>query len=102
MGICGSDSATKPPISGKDSRGCATSLRISECGLRNHNPLANPQSAMVIDLVLVGFGHVARRFVELLHEQRRRLLRDHDCSTRVVGVTTKRHGYVLSTRGLDA
>ena len=51
-----------------------------------------------VDLVLVGFGGVARRFVELLETRRRRL----PFATRVVGVATARHGCALAPGGLDA
>jgi homoserine dehydrogenase len=53
-------------------------------------------------LVLVGFGHVARRFVELLHEQRTRLARDYDFSPRIVGIATRCHGRLLAADGVDA
>lgn len=56
---------------------------------------------MTLDLVLVGFGHVARRFVTLLAEQRRALARDYDVTARVVGVATRRHGRAYSASGLD-
>ncbi len=51
-----------------------------------------------VDLVLLGFGGVAKRFVELLEAQRARL----PFATRVVGVATARHGCALSPAGLDA
>jgi homoserine dehydrogenase len=38
----------------------------------------------------------------LLDEQRTRLSRDHDLFTRIVGITTRRHGQAVSPRGLDA
>jgi homoserine dehydrogenase len=57
---------------------------------------------MQLDLVLVGFGHVARRFVRMLRERADRLARDHDITTRVVGIATKRHGHVVAHDGLDA
>jgi homoserine dehydrogenase len=57
---------------------------------------------VTLDLILVGFGNVARRFVGLLDEQRKRLARDHNCVTRIVGVATRRHGRAYSARGLDA
>jgi homoserine dehydrogenase len=53
------------------------------------------------DLILVGFGNVARRFVELLDEQRTALRRDFDVSTRVVGVVT-RHAARLASPGSAA
>ena len=51
-----------------------------------------------VDLVLLGFGGVARRFVELLEARRDRL----PFATRVVGVATARHGCALAPAGLDA
>jgi homoserine dehydrogenase len=57
---------------------------------------------LTLDLVLVGFGHVARRFVTLLAEQRRRIAREHDLRVRVIAVATKRHGQVFSPGGVRA
>ena len=56
---------------------------------------------MTYDLILVGFGNVARRFVTLLHEQRATLARQFDITTRVVGIVTRRHGQVFSPRGIN-
>jgi homoserine dehydrogenase len=56
---------------------------------------------MTLNLILVGFGNVARRFVSLLREQRTTLQRDYDFTTRIVGITTKRHGQIFSPRGLE-
>lgn len=53
------------------------------------------------DLALVGFGHVAQRFVALLEEQRASLAREQ-IAARVVGVVTRRHGAASAVRGLDA
>jgi homoserine dehydrogenase len=57
---------------------------------------------VTFDLVLVGFGNVARRFVGLLHERRTILERDHQVSARVVGIVTRRHGQMFSLKGIDA
>lgn len=57
---------------------------------------------MRLDLALVGFGHVARRFVRLLDERRSVLRDDHSLECRVVGIATRRHGSVRNTSGLDA
>jgi len=54
------------------------------------------------DLLLVGFGHVAQRFVTLLEEQRARLALEHGVAARVVAVITRRHGQAYAARGLDA
>ena len=40
---------------------------------------------MRIDLALIGFGNVGRRFVRLLEEQRPRLLADYDLDCRLTG-----------------
>ena len=53
------------------------------------------------ELVLVGFGHVAQRFVTLLEEQRTALARER-IAARVVGITTRRHGAASEVRGLNA
>jgi homoserine dehydrogenase len=55
-----------------------------------------------LELLLVGFGHVAQRFVTLLEEQRKTLARRYGLSARVVGVATGRHGRVYAPRGVDA
>lgn len=60
-----------------------------------------PAGVMTADLVLIGFGNVARRFVRLLEERRRALERDHHLACRVVGIATKRHGTVLAAAGVD-
>jgi homoserine dehydrogenase len=57
---------------------------------------------VTFDLVLVGFGHVTRRFVGLLAEYRSDLLRQHGITTRVVGIGTRRHGCAYAAEGLDA
>ena len=54
------------------------------------------------ELILIGFGNVARRFVTLLGEQRAALARDHDLTTRVIGLATRRHGQQFSSRGLNS
>jgi len=54
-----------------------------------------------LDLILVGFGNVGRRFARLLEERSVRLRGDYDVSWRVVGIATKRHGTAYDARGLD-
>jgi homoserine dehydrogenase len=54
-----------------------------------------------LDLILVGFGNVGRRFARLLEEKSVRLRGDYDLSWRVVGIATKRHGTAYDARGLD-
>jgi homoserine dehydrogenase len=55
---------------------------------------------MTLDLVLIGYGHVAKRFVALLAEQRTALARRHGLTTRVVGIATRRHGQAYGAGGL--
>jgi homoserine dehydrogenase len=50
-----------------------------------------------LSLVLVGFGHVGRRFVQLLTEVDDRL----DFEWRVVGIATRRHGVAVDPDGID-
>lgn len=47
---------------------------------------------MQADLALIGFGHVAQRFVQLLDERASRLSDDHGLTCRVVATATRRHG----------
>jgi homoserine dehydrogenase len=49
-------------------------------------------------IALIGFGHVARRFVTLLDEVAGRL----DFNWRLVGIATRRHGSVVDPDGIDA
>jgi len=53
-----------------------------------------------LELLLVGFGHVARRFVTLLDEQRGTLSRKYGLTIRIVGVAT-RHGRLILPTGLE-
>jgi len=53
---------------------------------------------LTFDLIIVGFGRVARRFVALLDEQRERLARDHDIAVRVVETITRRPDSVAAVR----
>jgi homoserine dehydrogenase len=48
----------------------------------------------VFDLILIGYGHVARRFASLLDEQQDALLRAYGLRARIVGIATRRHGQV--------
>jgi homoserine dehydrogenase len=57
---------------------------------------------MLVDLALVGFGHVGRRFARLLDERRDRLAHDLDLTCRVTGIATRTHGAVYSSEGVDA
>ena len=56
---------------------------------------------MTLDLVLVGFGHVAQRFVTLLDEKRATLADTCGFSARIVAVATRGHGRAYSGRGLS-
>lgn len=57
---------------------------------------------MRVDVALVGFGNVGRRFARLIEERRDWLSLDYDLECRVVGVATKRHGAIFRESGLDA
>src|SRR4051794_13981879 len=57
---------------------------------------------MRVDLALVGFGHVGRRFARLIEERRDWLSLDFDLDCRVVGIATRHHGAVFRDSGLDA
>src|SRR5688572_20299539 len=50
-----------------------------------------------LSLVLIGFGNVARRFIRLLGETADRL----DFTWKVVGISTRHHGSVIDTDGVD-
>jgi homoserine dehydrogenase len=54
-----------------------------------------------VDLVLIGFGHVGRRFVSLLQEIAPRLDADCGLTWRIVGISTRAHGTALDAQGLD-
>jgi homoserine dehydrogenase len=56
---------------------------------------------MTVDLMLVGFGNVARRFVTLLEESRA-ALSALGIEPKVVGIATQRHGCAYDGAGLDA
>lgn len=53
------------------------------------------------DLLLVGFGHVGRRFAHLLLERTVRLKAEHGITWRVIGIATRRHGTAYDGRGID-
>ena len=57
---------------------------------------------MRADLALVGFGNVGRRFARLLDERRDWLALDYDLDCRIVGISTKRHGWIHDADGVDA
>jgi homoserine dehydrogenase len=57
---------------------------------------------LTIDLALIGFGHVGRRFVRLLEERQAWLAGRYGFSPRVVAIATGRHGHTISPTGLDA
>ena len=56
---------------------------------------------MKINLALIGFGNVARRFVRLLRE-REAELSALGLEPVIVGIATKRHGAIFSSKGIDA
>ena len=56
---------------------------------------------MRVDLALIGFGNVGRRFARLLEEQRPKLLADHDIDARIVGIVTRSRGAVFCADAID-
>ena len=56
---------------------------------------------MKLNLALAGFGNVARRFVRLLREREAELAA-LGLEPVIVGIATKRHGALFSSRGIDA
>jgi homoserine dehydrogenase len=56
---------------------------------------------MKVAIALIGFGHVARRYVRLLDELRDTLVA-LGVEPVIVGIATKRHGAVFDGAGLDA
>ncbi|HXH05676.1 MAG TPA: hypothetical protein VNI83_03700 [Vicinamibacterales bacterium] len=54
-----------------------------------------------LDLLLVGFGHVGLCFARLLSDLTPRLAEEHGLRTRIIGVSTARHGSALAPDGLD-
>jgi homoserine dehydrogenase len=54
-----------------------------------------------LNLALVGFGNVGRRFVRLLRE-REAELSALGLEPVIVGIATKRHGAIFSSKGIDA
>ena len=54
-----------------------------------------------VDLAVIGYGNVARRFVALLEEEQEQLVREYDLHWRIVGVATRRHGSHFDPLGID-
>src|SRR5262245_29854973 len=79
---------------GLHARGAGTAARVPG------RDWSRRRLGMTVDLVLVGFGHVARRFVTLLDEMRAALVRDFGLTTRIVAVSTRGHGRAYAGRGL--
>ena len=59
------------------------------------------RSPLIFNLVLAGFGNVGRAFVRLAADRAERLSADHRLATRVVGISTGRHGSLFDPRGID-
>src|SRR6185437_5328219 len=57
---------------------------------------------MRADLALVGFGNVGRCFARLLAQRRDWLALDYDLEYRIVGISTRRHGWMFEADGVDA
>ena len=52
------------------------------------------------ELILIGYGNVARRFESLLEEQREALAHDYGLHVRIVGIATRTHGQRYDAAGL--
>ena len=53
------------------------------------------------ELILIGYGNVARRFESLLEERRETLAREHGVRVRIVGIATRTHGQRYDAAGLQ-
>lgn len=58
-------------------------------------------SSAPLDLVLIGFGHVARRFTSLVEAERPRLQAQYGIDWRIIAIATRRHGCALAPGGVD-
>jgi homoserine dehydrogenase len=54
-----------------------------------------------LELVLIGFGHVGRRFALLLDERAEYLRQTYQLDPRVVAISTNRHGSLFNKKGID-
>lgn len=54
----------------------------------------------LINLALLGFGHVGRAFARLLLDKRRWLLREYGLEWKVTGIATRSHGMAIDSAGL--
>ena len=54
-----------------------------------------------LELVLIGFGHVGRRFALLLDERAEYLRQTYQLDPRVVAISTNRHGSLFDKQGID-
>src|SRR5512143_3357505 len=57
--------------------------------------------SVALDLILVGFGNVGRRFARLLQEREGVLARTYGLNWRVIGIATRQHGIAMNPGGLD-
>jgi homoserine dehydrogenase len=71
----------------------------ADCTFENSGMIAG--MARDLRLALVGFGHVGRRFAELLTGPYARILRDAGVRPVLTGVATAHHGIAVDAAGLD-
>ena len=78
-------------------------MAASESGsaTRNRTRGARVKERFCADLVMVGFGNVGRRFVQLLDERAEELRSVHGIDWRVIAIATGRHGCALDPGGID-
>src|SRR5262249_41376422 len=73
--------------------GVASPARSARGNRRRHR--------VIYDLILAGFGNVARRFVRLLDELRPDLAREHGLETRIVAIAPRSRGCGSRPQGLS-
>lgn len=60
-----------------------------------------PGDELRLELALLGFGHVGRRFALLLDERRAYLRRTFRVDPRVIAISTSKHGSIYNKHGID-
>lgn len=56
---------------------------------------------MELRIAFIGMGNVAKAFARMLHDRRQMLAGIYGISWRVIGISTGRHGSVISSLGID-
>ncbi len=58
------------------------------------------QESRLINLALLGFGHVGRAFARILLERRKWFLRELGLECRITGIATRTHGMAIDSAGI--